>query len=104
MAADVAVAQMRAAAAAAATAVGLLPRSSSSSHSSGRILFLFSNDSYSLWGCPFPSYRAQDGSRGERAHLRPTTRKPNIIIKRIKGPQKRGDGDKRGPTKTRVDR
>ena len=24
-------------------------------------------------GGPFPSYRAQDGSRGEMAHLRPTT-------------------------------
>ena len=32
----------------------------------------------------FPSYRAQDGSRGERAHLRPKTLKPNIIIVKIR--------------------
>ena len=85
----------------AATTVGLLPRLSSSSHSSRRTLLIFPNDGYGLWGCPFPSYRAQDELRGERAHLRPTIRKPNIIIIGIKGPQKRGDGD-RGPAKTRV--
>ena len=31
-------------------------------------------------GGPFPSYRAQNGPRGERAHLRPTTQKLNILI------------------------
>ena len=29
-----------------------------------------------LWGGPFPSYRAHNGPRGERAHLRPTTQNP----------------------------
>ena len=29
---------------------------------------------------PVLSYRAQDGLRGEMAHLRHTTRKPDIII------------------------
>ena len=28
-------------------------------------------------GGPFPSYRAHNGPRGERAHLRPTTQNPN---------------------------
>ena len=32
----------------------------------------------------------------------PTTRKRNIIIIRIKCSQKRGDGDKKGPAKTRA--
>ena len=27
-------------------------------------------------GGPFPSYRAHNGPRGERAHLRPTTQNP----------------------------
>ena len=40
-------------------------------------------------GGPFPSYRVQDGPRGDRAHLRPTTLKPNIIIIN-KGSQNRG--------------
>ena len=31
-------------------------------------------------GEPFPSYRAHNGPRGERAHLRPTTQKPNMLI------------------------
>ena len=55
-----------------------------------------------LWGGPFPSDRAQDGPRGERTHLRPMTRQPNIIIIIIKDPQKREDGDRRGPAKTRA--
>ena len=33
-----------------------------------------------MGGRAFPSYRAQDRPRGERAHLRLTTRKPNISI------------------------
>ena len=31
-------------------------------------------------GGPFPSYRAQNGPRGERAHLRPTTESLNMLI------------------------
>ena len=31
-------------------------------------------------GGPFPSYRAHNGPRGERAHLRPTTQKLNMLI------------------------
>ena len=39
-------------------------------------------------GGPFSSYRAQDGPRGERTHLTPTTQKPNMIIIIIKDPQR----------------
>ena len=52
----------------AAMTVGLLPQSSTSNHSSKRTLLLFAGG-----GGPFPSYRAQNGPRGERAQLRPTT-------------------------------
>ena len=38
--------------------------------------FLSSFDGQGLWGGPFPSYRAHNGPRGERAHLRPTTQNP----------------------------
>ena len=38
-------------------------------------------------GGPFPSYTAQDRPREERAHLRPTTRTPKMIIKIIRDPQ-----------------
>ena len=31
-------------------------------------------------GGPFPSYGAQNGPRGERAHLRPTTQSQNMLI------------------------
>ena len=39
-------------------------------------------------GGPFPSYRAQDGLKGERAHLRLTTRKPKMIIEIKRDPQR----------------
>ena len=69
-------------AAAAAMTVGLLPRPSVSSHSRGRRLFFFSQMTARVWGGggPFPYYRAQNGLRGERAHLRPTTQSLNILI------------------------
>ena len=35
-------------------------------------------------GGPFPSYRAQNGLRGERAHLRPATQSLNILIENKK--------------------
>ena len=38
---------------------------------------------------PFPSYGAHNGPRGERAHLRPTTKKPKILIEN-KGLKKKG--------------
>ena len=50
--------------------------------------------------CGRRSRGVQDGSRGEMAHLSPTTQMPNIIIIRLKGQQKMGDGDKREPVKT----
>ena len=61
--------------AAASTTVRLLPRPSMSSHSRGRRLLFFSQMTARVCGGggPFPSYRAQDGPRGERAHLRPMT-------------------------------
>ena len=50
-------------------------------------------------GGPFPSYRAQDGPKEKRAHLRPTTRKPNITKIIIKV-HKRGEIEiKEGPLK-----
>ena len=67
-----AVALAAAAAAAATAAVGFLPRSSVRGDSRGRSLCSFSYDGLGLWRGPFPSYRAQNGPRGERAHLRPT--------------------------------
>ena len=33
-------------------------------------------------GGPFPSYRAHNGPRGERAHLRPTTQHLKILIEK----------------------
>ena len=60
--------------------VGLLPRSSFSSHLRGSSLLSFFKRRLGFMVFPFPSCRAQDGSRGERAHLRPTTLKPNMII------------------------
>ena len=50
-------------------------------------------------GGPFPSYRTEDGPRGKRAHLRPTTRKPNMIIKIIKDLQRGEVEVKEGPLK-----
>ena len=40
-------------------------------------------------GGPFPSYRAQNGPKGERAHLRPTTQNLNILIE-IRFTKKKG--------------
>ena len=60
-------------AATAAMAVGILPRPSVSNHSRGRRLICFSQMTARVCGGAFPSYRAQNGPRGERAHLRHTT-------------------------------
>ena len=49
---------------------------------------------------PFSSYRAQDGPRGERAHLRPTTLKPKMIIKILKDPQRGEMEINEGPLNT----
>ena len=35
-------------------------------------------------GGPLPSYRAQNGPRGERAHLRPTNQSLNILVENKK--------------------
>ena len=40
-------------------------------------------------GGPFPSYRVQNGPRGERAHLRPTSQNLNILIE-IRYTKKKG--------------
>ena len=63
-----------AAVAAAEAAVGLLPRSSLSSHLRWSLLLSFLQMTARVCGGgPFPSYRAHSGPREERAHLRPTT-------------------------------
>ena len=62
-------------------AIGLLPWSSLRSHLRESSLISFFKWRSRVCGGPFPSYRAQDGTRGERAHWRPTTRKPKMIIK-----------------------
>ena len=47
---------------------------SMSSHLRGtRLLFFSQMMARVCGGGPFPSYRAQNGPRGERAHLRPRT-------------------------------
>ena len=61
-------------------AVGLLPQPSLSSHLRGRSLFSFFKWRLGFVGGHFPSYRAQNGSRGERAHLKPTTQSLNMLI------------------------
>ena len=50
-------------------------------------------------GGPFPSCRAQDGPRRERAHLRTTTGKPNMIIIIVKDLHKGEMEIKEGPLK-----
>ena len=50
-------------------------------------------------GGSLPSYRAQDGPRGERSYLRPTIRKPNMIIIIIKDLQRGEIETKEGPLK-----
>ena len=55
-----------------------------------------------VWGggVPFPSYRAHDGPRGERAHLRPTTQELKMIIKIVRDPQRGEMEIKEGPLNT----
>ena len=81
-------------AAASPTAVGLLPRPSMSSHSRGSKLLFFSQMTARVCGGggggPFPSYRAQNGPRGERAHLRPMTQSLNILIEIKRFTKKKG--------------
>ena len=70
-------------AAAAATAVGLLPWPSVSSHLRWRRLPYFSQMTARVCGGGhFPFYRAHNGTRGERAHLRPTIQHLKILIEK----------------------